>query len=103
MRGPRMDKPIIWVDSISDAVEAGIDGAARWCEGFGDLNYICPCGCKGVRSIPVKIGVKEPHHWEWNGDKVMPTITPSIRHVAGNPDDCTWHGWMTKGKWVTSG
>ena len=35
-------------------------------------------------------------HWGWDGNREMPTITPSI-NVIGR-----WHGWLRQGKLVTA-
>lgn len=39
--------------------------------------------------------------WNWNGDKISPTLTPSIlvHGVNGAPDK--WHGFLTDGKLIT--
>lgn len=97
-----MNKPIKWVEDIFDAARAGIDGAAKWDDEHGHLDYVCPCGCKDLRALPVKIGEKEARSWKWDGDRVAPTFTPSIQHVPHKPGACNWHGFMTKGEWVTA-
>lgn len=54
--------PITWVENVFDAGQAGIDGAAKWDHEHGDyahLDYVCPCGCKEIRSLPVKVGIME--------------------------------------------
>lgn len=43
-----------------------------------NLHYKCPA-C-GWHSIPVKIGGKSDQYWEWNGDLIKPTISPSVKH-----------------------
>ena len=71
-------------------------GTAQWTEETANaqsLLFICPCGCAKVRSVPVK-GERK---WNWNGDRELPTLTPSIKIVG----ECNWHGWLTKGEWRT--
>lgn len=51
------------------------------------VSFHCP-GCKSLHGIPIA----GPEAWEWNGDKVKPTITPSIlvmgtRFKADHPGD----------------
>lgn len=36
------------------------------------VHFFCP-GCKEIHGIKYK-----PHGWMWNGDKVMPTFSPSV-------------------------
>ena len=41
-------------------------------------------------------------HWDWNGNKDTPTITPSILHWGDGKDKiATWHGYLTDGKLIT--
>ena len=42
--------------------------------------------------------------WQWNGDRVNPTLVPSINCLSHNPSDpneeyagCGWHGFITNG------
>jgi len=93
---------ITWVENVFDAARSGIDGAAKWDDEFGMLDYVCPCGCKEIRSLPVKVGDKEPHSWKWDGDRIAPTFTPSIQHIPHKSGACNWHGFMTKGEWVSA-
>lgn len=95
-------KSIFDDDTTLDAV-AGTSklpaGTAQWTHQFHDrvqiagLMFICPCGCKKLRSVPV-IGDRK---WNWNGDKVNPTLTPSILIIGA----CGWHGFLTNGEWRT--
>jgi hypothetical protein len=40
-------------------------------------------------------------HWKWNGNKDLPTITPSIL-VKDYPGwNAGWHGFLTDGKLIT--
>lgn len=79
------------------------DGAAQWhCEDGQPrvLDYVCPCGCKDWRSIPVnKSG---GGGWRWDGDETAPTLTPSILHAKSDGSgNCGWHGFLTAGVWKT--
>lgn len=53
--------------------------------------FICPCGCKEIRSVPVS----GPRAWFFNGNLEAPTLTPSIQVIG----ECKWHGWLTNGEW----
>lgn len=44
-----------------------------------------------VREVP---GQKRPV-WDWDGDKVMPTLHPSIRVSSMGKE--LWHGYLTAG------
>lgn len=40
-------------------------------------------------------------HWNWNGNRESPTLTPSILHWGNGRDNpSTWHGYMTDGKLI---
>lgn len=62
------------------------------------LDFICPCGCRGVSCIPVfqpgEGGIKG---WEWDGHGFEPTLSPSILRSG----DCGWHGYLRGGEWIT--
>ena len=70
-------------------------GSAQWTEegSSQSLIFICPCGCGKVRSVPVKGQQK----WDWDGNKELPTLTPSILIIG----ECHWHGFLTAGEWRT--
>jgi len=37
-------------------------------------------------------------YWDWDGNRDLPTLTPSILHWGnGNYEPPTWHGYLTKG------
>lgn len=102
-----MALPISWVEYIFAAADERKAGAAKWdndhdCGPYANLDYVCPCGCNDLRSLPVKTGDKEARSWHWDGDRTAPTFTPSIQHVPHKPGACNWHGFMTKGEWVTA-
>lgn len=46
----------------------------------------CP-GCGEVQGLPLKI-------WSWNGNRELPTLSPSINHVG------CWHGWLIAGEFI---
>lgn len=53
------------------------------------LIFGCPCGCGTCAGVTVK---PFPNGWEFNGDKLKPTLQPSIDINRGH-----WHGWLTDG------
>jgi hypothetical protein len=80
------------------------DGAAQWARRddgrIRALTYVCPCGCKDWRQIPVTPGSETG--WAWNGDEETPTLTPSILHtLSEGSGNCGWHGYLTAGFWQT--
>jgi len=107
-----MELPIIWNEDVN-TIKGHLDdearwkrpdlapGTAAWCKGSEDdiatLNFVCPCGCTEVGTVPVKPGYGA--HWQWDGDLVAPTLTPSI--LRCRPQSCGWHGFVTEGKFVT--
>lgn len=108
------DIPVSWVDDLHDFSlwadgpnKIGFcrpdlaDGAAQWKRAddgcITDLAYVCPCGCKEWRRVPVE-GEKK---WTWDGNEATPTLTPSILHVSSNAERCHWHGFLTAGFWKT--
>lgn len=41
-------------------------------------------------------------HWQWNGDKAAPTLSPSILvHKVPDWND-GWHGWLRDGELITA-
>lgn len=92
---------------ISSGIFDGLDddfksthpaGTAEWARGedgkVSSILFICPCGCKKLRSVPI---APAPRGWTWNGDLVLPTLTPSILIIG----ECGWHGFLTNGEWRT--
>ena len=65
------------------------------------LRMQCPCGCGDTRHIPIQEGphLGQGHPWGWNGDKLKPVITPSIKYM----DLCHFHGHLglnVPGEWT---
>lgn len=63
------------------------------------LFFLCPCGvCGWEIDLPIYLKGQpkcDSVAWEWDGNLLTPTLTPSIRRRG----DCTYHGYMTAGKW----
>ena len=72
-------------------------GTARWYEDANGrrLEYICPCGCQGVGSLPVDLGQHLDRRWQWDGNIESPTLSPSILRYS----TCKWHGYLIAGEW----
>jgi hypothetical protein len=72
-------------------------GSAEWSRDEDEkpqsLIFICPCGCRKVRSVPVA----GDRAWQWDGNLESPTLTPSIKIIG----ECGWHGFLTNGEWRT--
>ena len=58
------------------------------------IAFVCPCGCGRQGWLPFRPAPSPS--WEWNGNSIKPTLTPSIQQVGG----CRWHGWLRAGVWV---
>lgn len=74
-------------------------GSCTWsCDMNGEtsnLLFTCPCGCGKIGGLTIdRIGI---HGWVWNGDRINPTLTPSILQTNG----CWWHGYLTNGEFVS--
>lgn len=67
------------------------------------LFFVCPCGCGGVSSVPLRLKdspeakAKDREVWDWDGDRDKPTLSPSLQKTEG----CRWHGYLKKGVWST--
>ena len=76
-------------------------GTAAWMEGtdgeISSLVFVCPCGCGEICSIPVRVGYGT--FWKWDGNRELPTLTPSILRVS--PYSCGWHGFLTAGQFTS--
>lgn len=60
---------------------------------YACLSYLCP-HCGDQRAVMVRPHQSEGQSsWAWDGDKELPTLTPSIQHRGG----CAWHGYITAG------
>lgn len=49
----------------------------------------------GVVALPITPN-EQRIHWEWNGDRAQPSLTPSIRSDGGARG--SWHGYLTAGQ-----
>jgi hypothetical protein len=68
------------------------------------LIYRCPCGCGTLHSLafPPRSADDVKYDrgvWNWNGNREVPTLTPSIlSHEGGDRNGPThWHGFLTAG------
>ncbi len=59
----------------------------------------CPCGCGSFMNLPIATGPKQERKWQWDGNREMPTLAPSIRDLSG----CRWHGFLERGIWTPCG
>ncbi len=70
--------------SVAEVVRISGERAVYWC-----------AGCKDWHSI--NIGMGDGARWQWNGDKVKPTFSPSVLvrsgHFAPSFDPATDHCW----------
>lgn len=74
-------------------------GTSQWSCGLdgkiASLMFVCPCGCGSVGAVTVQVGYGSKV-WDWNGNEVRPTLTPSILKTS----PCGWHGYLTDGVFV---
>lgn len=59
--------------------------------------YTCPCGCKRRGALPFRPTTGDDvgrASWEWDGNREVPTLNPSVHHVGH------WHGWLKAGFWT---
>lgn len=82
---------------VEDVFEnEGIPGAYQFTdEDPPYIIFVCPCGCGQVLNIPVMKGPKVDGAWQWDGNRDVPTLHPSIKRLDG----CKWHGWLRNGVW----
>ncbi|HVT25959.1 MAG TPA: DUF6527 family protein [Rhizomicrobium sp.] len=104
--------PITFVEGEICDYELGVRGNDSYCyrhdlapgsanietldDGSIVFTWVCPCGCGAVSFVGIA-REKCPHRWEWNGDLVRPTLTPSLQQHS----KCRWHGFVTNGEFVT--
>ena len=67
-----------------ESVEHGVQGFAYKCAGCGEESYLPVNDLNKVAEKP---------QWNWDGNRELPTLTPSIFHRSS----CGWHGYLTKG------
>lgn len=82
--------------------EAGRAGAFFINESGTRILCECPCGCGTHMNLPIYRveGAKpEPTAWIWDGNRKTPTLSPSIRDLAG----CFFHGHLREGVWTFEG
>jgi len=98
--------PIKFTDEIFETMDdkgrntSLVPGSAQWAmehatkpDKVSGILFVCPCGCKAVRSVHVT----GDRAWHWDGNMELPTLTPSILIVG----ECGWHGFLTKGVFIT--
>lgn len=108
--GEYAEYPLNLVDSIWDCGE-WVNKGEKWvakeeCLGRGKyyeakghtgpagLLFACP-GCAQVVSIAF-IPIDGKAFWQWNGNRELPTATPSILHNR-QKGGCGWHGYLVDG------
>lgn len=57
----------------------------------------CP-GCDHIHGVELE---HLPTTWQWNGNRELPTVTPSIlTHMHGYDDPRKCHCYVTNGQWI---
>ncbi len=72
-----------------ESVEHGVQGFAYKCAGCGHESYLPVVA-------PPEIVKKNKPEWNWDGNRELPTLKPSIFHNK-EKGGCGWHGYLTKG------
>lgn len=102
---PGTNRCVVKARSAKGALSPGTIHWGTPYEGEGErghrcMAFVCPCGCGQhdfVTAAPE--GADEARRaWKWDGNLECPTLTPSVFRV-GAP--CKWHGFLTKGMWVS--
>ena len=90
--------PAVLVENIDTLFEMSDQAPGAFLIMLDHMNFVCPCGCGALVSLPLRIPSDTVTHpsWEWNQDTVKPTLQPSIRRVEG----CLYHGYLTDGIWT---
>ncbi len=73
-------------------------GTSVWDATGHSLLFVCPCGCSAVQSVPVVPPATQG--WQWNQNRELPTLTPSIDIKERDGRTSHWHGYLTNGEWV---
>lgn len=64
----------------------------------GRLTMLAKCpGCGEASALPLYPweGRSRWQHWEFDGNRERPTLSPSVHHADG----CGWHGYLRNGVW----
>lgn len=85
-------------DDNGSAWNKSLPPGTSWWVGSSVLRFMCPCGCGNIGAVPVYTDATG-YGWKWDGNKELPTLTPSIQKV--DPGGCRWHGYLTAGLFVT--
>lgn len=75
--------------------EMNSPGDFQFYSGFIGMVICCP-GCGSLSALPFR--PHEPPSWGWNGDRINPTLSPSVFHTK-EKGGCGWHGWLKNGQW----
>ena len=59
----------------------------------GDNRIVCFVPSVGIADLPLNV----PNGWEWDGNRELPTLEPSIHSSKGKRG--YWHGYLTNGVW----
>src|SRR6478735_782260 len=55
------------------------------------FKFRCPCGCGDLYRLSITrqpYSSERPRVWHWNGDRIAPTLSPSVNMLQG----CRYHG-----------
>lgn len=87
----------MWLSSGGSGVTDSRTGLPVPVKEFAALAFLCPdCGDYGAVGVWDGVGEKHGHNWEWDGNRELPTLSPSIQRMDG----CKWHGHLVAGVWV---
>jgi len=73
-------------------------GSAQWDALTRNLLFTCPCGCGTVHTVRVHLRGEREEGWTWDGNRVKPTLSPSLRILEGEQTE-HWRGYLQNGEW----
>jgi len=79
--------------------------AGDWCFEGDDLGMFIRYGASFEQTVHVYIHPEMEGHWQWDGNREAPTLSPSIRvHYQGEDgqDVELWHGFLRAGSLETA-
>jgi len=92
------------IDDVEGPVPAGHFEyfQAQGMPGEAGVLFGCPCGCGELKSVGFDTHESRRPRWHWDGNREVPTLTPSINilqfNEAGQQIGEHWHGFLTSGE-----
>lgn len=89
--------------AVADFSAAVAHGAGAFYFIEGERGSLCIAivvpGETEPRNLPILLGRKADRHWEWDGNREQPTLSPSISARRADPQMSElWHGFLRAGR-----